>query len=161
MRAVERALNVVRENYPGCTVEQICEREGIEIRRCEMGDGQNGLYVSGRNSPVIFIKDTLNPQETHETLAHEICHHFDKPLDSMLSRRALKDPFLSYCGRRDDSEAEMFAALFLCPDVSDCESYHDIMRKYNCSKDLAKLRMKIEQARIYGGLDHGFLEEER
>ena len=161
MRAVERALNVVRENYPGCTVEQICEREGIEIRRCEMGDGQNGLYVSGRNSPVIFIKDTLNPQETHETLAHEICHHFDKPLDSMLSRRALKDPFLSYQGRKDDSGAEIFAALFLCPDVSDCEVYHDIMRKYNCSKDLAELRMKIEQGKMLGGGDNGVPKKER
>ena len=155
MRAVERALNVIREKHPGRTVEEICDREGIRIQRCEMGDGQNGLYVFGGNSPVIFIKDTLNPQETHETLAHEILHHFDKPLDSMLSKRALKDPFLSYQGRKDDSGAEMFAALFLCPDVSDCETYHDIMRKYNCSKELAKLRMKIERRKTLGGTDHG------
>ncbi|MCL5021635.1 MAG: ImmA/IrrE family metallo-endopeptidase [Bacteroidetes bacterium] len=161
MRAVERALNVIRDKYPGCTVEEICDREGIEIRRCEMGDGQNGLYVSGRNSPVIFIKDTLNPQETHETLAHEIFHHFDKPVDSMLSRRALRDSFLSYRCRREDSEAELFAARFLCPDVSDCEVYHDIMRKYNCSKDLAKLRMKIEQGKMLGGTNHGVPEKER
>ena len=155
MRAVDRALNVIREKHPGRTVEEICDREGIEIRRCEMGDGQNGLYVSGRDSPVIFLKDTLNPQEAHETLAHEILHHFDKPLDSMLSRRALKDPFLSYQGRKDDSGAEMFAALFLCPDVADCETYHDIMRKYDCTKELAKLRMKIEQGKTLRGGDHG------
>ena len=155
MRAVERALNVIRDKYPGCTVEEICDREGIKICKCEMGNGQNGLYVSGRDSPVIFIKNTLNPQETHETLAHEIFHHFDKPLDSMLSKRALRDPFLSYQGRKDDSGAETFAALFLCPDVSDCEAYHDIMGKYNCSKELAKLRMKIEQRKMLGGTDHG------
>jgi Zn-dependent peptidase ImmA (M78 family) len=161
MRAVERALNVIRDKHPGCTVEEICDREGIEIRRCEMGDGQNGLYLSGRSSPIIFIKDTLNPQETHETLAHEIFHHFDKPVDSMLSKRALKDPFLSYQGRKDDSGAEILAALFLCPNVSDCETYQDIMRKYNCSKDLAKLRMKIEQGKILGGGDYGVPKKER
>lgn len=155
MRAVERALNVLGDKHPGRTVEEICDREGIGVCRCEMGDGQNGLYVSGRDSPVIFIKDTLNLQESHETLAHEIFHHFDKPVDSMLSKRALKDPFLNHQGRKDDSGAEMFAALFLCPDVSDCETYHDIMRKYNCSKELAKLRMKIEQRKTLGGSDHG------
>ncbi|MCL5266767.1 MAG: ImmA/IrrE family metallo-endopeptidase [Bacteroidetes bacterium] len=161
MRAAERAIEAVRNKYPNCTVEEICEREGIEIRRREMGDDCDGFFVSGRGSPVIFVKNTLNYQQMREVLAHELGHHFERVLDSMLSDRAFRDNFLSYSCRKGESEAAVFAALLLCHDLSDCESYHDIMRKYDCSKELAKLRMKIEQSRIYGGLSHGFLEEER
>ena len=54
----------------------------------------------------------------------------------------------------------MFAAYFLCPDVSDCETYYDIMRKYNRSKPVAKLRMVAEKLRLYGGLGNGLSKKE-
>ncbi len=63
--------------------------------------------------------------------------------------------------QKEEHETDLSAAYFVCPDVTDCSTYHDIMRKCDCSKEAAKLRMVAEQKSIYGGLSHGFLKKER
>ena len=45
MRAVERAIKIVMEKYPGYTVKEICEEKGIDIRREEMGKNYFWLYI--------------------------------------------------------------------------------------------------------------------
>lgn len=166
MRAVEKVIWLVMEKYPGYSAEMICEGEGIELRHDEMGDAYFGLYTNLYGKAVINVRGDLNVQENLEVISHELFHHFsiqlsEKPLPhDLITEKRCISPFLSFYMRKEEHEADLFAAFFLCPDVSDCETYHDIMRKYNRSKQVAKLRMVAEQMIIYGGGEDGLSEKE-
>lgn len=165
MGAIERVFEIVIKKYPGYTVDSICEAEGIEIRNDEMGKDYFGLYTNLYGKAIINVRPGLTLQEAAEVKSHELYHHFclqlsEKPVGHNLStERRCSTPFLGFYQRKEEREADLFAAFFLCPDVSDCETYHDIMRKYNRSKPVAKLRMVAEQMIIYGGGEHGLSEE--
>lgn len=165
MGAIERVFEIVMKKYPGYTVDEICEAEGIEIRGDEMGKDYFGLYTNLYGKPVINVRPGLSLQEAMEVKSHELYHHFCLQLSAnpvgynLSSEHRCSTPFLSFYQRKEEREAELFAAFFLCPDVSDCETYHDIMRKYNRSKQVAKLRMVAEQMIIYGGGENGLSEE--
>ena len=167
MGAFERVFEIVMKKYPGYTVDEICEAEGIEIRRDEMGKGYFGLYTNLYGRAVINVRPDLSLQEAAEVKSHELYHHVclllvDNPVGyNLATERRCASPFLSFYRRTEEREADIFAAYFLCPDVSDCETYYDIMRKYNRSKPVAKLRMVAEKLRLYGGPGNGFSEEER
>lgn len=100
-------------------------------------------------------------------ISHELFHHFslqlsDHPVGhNLITEQRCASAFVNFYMRKEEREADLFAAFLLCPDVSDCRTYHDIMGKYDRSKPVAKLRMVAEQSRIYGGLSHGILEEKR
>jgi len=93
---------------------------------------------------VILLKDGLPPQVEREVIAHELYHHFagvNEDFEGIECRGYLDIvPYL-----KEEHHANDFAALFLCPDVSDCRAVHDIMYKYDCSKVSAKLRRRIEE----------------
>ncbi len=165
MGAIERVFEIVMKKYPGYTVDEICETEGIEIRSDEMGKDYFGLYTNLYRKAVINVRPGLSLQEAAEVKSHELYHHFclqlsDTPVGHNLSKELrCSTPFLGFYRRKEEREADLFAAFFLCPDVSDCETYHDIMQKYNRSKPVAKLRMVAEQMIIYGGGENGLSEE--
>lgn len=167
MRAVERVIRLVVGKYPAYAVDRICDEEGIELRRDEMGDDYFGLYTSLYGKAVINVRGDLNVQENLEVVSHELFHHFSLQLSenpvahNLITEKRCISPFLNFYMRKEEREADLFAAFFLCPDVSDCETYHDIMRKYNRSKQVAKLRMVAEQMIIYGGGEDGIPKKER
>jgi Zn-dependent peptidase ImmA (M78 family) len=167
MGAIERVFEIVMTKYRGYTVDEICEAEGIEIRSDEMGKGYFGLYTNLYGKAVINVRPDLSLQEMVEVKSHELFHHFclqlvDNPVGyNLLTELRCASPFLSFYMRKEERDADIFAAYFLCPDVSDCNDYYDIMRKYNRSKPVAKLRMVAEKLRLYGGPGNGFSEEER
>lgn len=144
MEAVERIVQNVREKYAGKDVYEICEKEGIIIQRAEMQDDCEGFYLPLEEGRVILLRAGFPPQVEREVIAHELYHRFAGVLEdfeAMEDRRFLEIvPYL-----KDEKNANDFAALLLCPDVSDCRAVHDIMYKYDCSKVSAKLRRKIEE----------------
>ena len=166
MGAFERVFEIVMKKYPGYTVDEICEAEGIEIRRDEMGKGYFGLYTNLYGRAVINVRPDLSLQEAAEVKSHELYHHVclqlvDNPVGyNLVTERRCASPFLSFYMRKEERDADIFTAYFLCPDVSDCETYYDIMRKYNRSKPVAKLRMVAEKLRLYGGLGNGLSKKE-
>ncbi|MCL5268299.1 MAG: hypothetical protein M1469_09380 [Bacteroidetes bacterium] len=165
MRAVERAIRLVVSEHPSLGVKAICDEEGIEVRHDEMGGAYFGLYTNLYGKAVINVRPDLNVQENLEVISHELYHHFslrlsENPLPhNLIMEKRCASPFLRFYMRKEEHEADLFAAFFLCPDVSDCETYHDIMRKYNRSKQVAKLRMVAEQMIIYGGGENGLSEK--
>ena len=144
MEAVKRILTEVREKYPGYDVYDICEKEGIIIHRAKMQEDCEGFYIPLEGGRVILLKTGLPPQVEREIIAHELYHHFagvNEDFEANEGRRFLEIvPYL-----REENQANSFAALLLCPDVSDCHAVHDIMYKYECSKVSAKLRRRIEE----------------
>jgi Zn-dependent peptidase ImmA (M78 family) len=161
MEAAKRVLKTVRDKYPGYDVYQICEAEGIIIHRAEMQEDCEGFYLPLEEGRVILVKAGLPSQVEREIIAHELYHHFagvQKDFEGMERRRFLD--MLPYL--RDENQANDFAALFLCPDIRDCHSVHEVMGKYDCSKESAKRRRKIEeQSNSKEGLGNGFSEKER
>lgn len=167
MVAVERVINIVAQKYPGYSIRRICEEEGIILRRDMMGRNYFGLYMNLYGQGVISVRDDLNFHEETEVMAHESYHHFFLQFSegiverNLLMERRCIHPFLNFYVRKEELGADLFAAYFLCPDVSDCTTYQDIMQKYDRSKEVAKLRMVAEQKRIYGGANHGLSTKER
>ena len=136
---------MVREKYADYSVEDICNEEKICLFRCETGDNFLGFYVNLLGSAVIGVRDNLTTQETREVIAHELFHHFDNPVHSMIGEKDGQLSFVSFYLKRDELRADMFAAKMICPDISDCGTVTDIMQKYDCSKVMAKLRRKVEE----------------
>ena len=152
MRVVERTIKLVREKYADYSAEEICHEEQIRIFSCETGEEFFGFYMNLFGSAVIGVRCGLTPQEAHEVIAHELFHHFDQPLHSLLADKGEIETFLNFYTRKDENRADMFAAVLTCPDISDCGTVADIMQKYDCTKGTAKLRRKMEeQIRISRG----------
>jgi len=145
VRIVEETIKMVREKYADYSVEDICNEEKICLYRCETGAKFFGFYVNLLGSVVIGLRDNLTPQETREVIAHELFHHFDHPVHSLIGKKDAPLSFVNFYMKRDELRADMFAAKIICPDISDCGTVADIMQKYDCSKGLAKLRRKVEE----------------
>ncbi len=160
MEAAKRVLKMVRDKYPGYDVYQICEAEGIIIHRAEMQEDCEGFYLPLEEGRVILVKAGLPPQVEREVIAHELYHHFygvQEDFEGMERRRFLD--MLPYL--RDENEANDFSALLICPHIKDCRSVHEVMAKYDCSKETAKRRRKVEEAiNAKGGHRNGLSEEE-
>jgi len=54
---------------------KLSDLRGINPHLVSLGEGINGfVYISRKGTPHIFIKDSLSPECTAETLAHELYH---------------------------------------------------------------------------------------
>jgi Zn-dependent peptidase ImmA (M78 family) len=142
---VAKTIKIVREKYADYSVEDICDEEKIFIRQWELEENIFGFYLNAFDVAVIGVRNDLTLQERREVIAHELFHHFDQPLHSLLADKGEQDTFLNFYMKKDENRADMFAAMLTCPDISDCGTVAEIMHKYDCSKATAKLRRKIEE----------------
>jgi hypothetical protein len=68
----------------------------------------------------------------------------DVPKHKVITDQRCPDPFFTFYLQKEEPEAGLFAAFFLCPDVSDCKTVAEITRKYHSSKVTAKRRREEE-----------------
>ena len=141
----------MKDKYRDLSIEEICNREEIRVCRFGMGEPDLGFYLHAFGIALIGVRTDLNVQETREVIAHELFHHFNKPLYTVVDRRCEEQAFIVFYRQRDELRADMFAAMLTCPDISDCGTVLEIMQKYDCSKATAKLRRKMEETRMGKG----------
>ena len=59
---------------------QSSDLNDVRVHSVELGEGLKGfVYISRRNTPYIFVDESLSPESTAETIAHETYHlRYDK-----------------------------------------------------------------------------------
>jgi len=138
MRSVVDFYEELLDRYGGAIqFKRICEEEGIIILKAKLPDGMNGLSVANGKARVIVLNEGISFWERRDWAFHELWHVLKSP----------RRPGDRHQNKREEANANLFAALCRAPLVKEGDTIDSLMEKYNVCRSLAKLRIEFEMKR--------------
>lgn len=135
MRCVEDLIDQLRDRYDGAIpFKQICIDEGIIATKAPLEDGVRGFYVRANSRKVILVNSRLKYAERRDWAFHELWHHF----------RSTGEGHSRHHDKREERRADLFAALCRIPAVRDGDGIDEVIERYGCSRELARIRIEYE-----------------
>jgi Zn-dependent peptidase ImmA (M78 family) len=134
---VEDFVEQLKDRYNGAIpFKRICEDENIIITKAKLNDGVKGFYISVNGTHVILLNEKLTQEERRDWSFHELFHHF-KSVPGATNH-------LYHSNKRDETKADLFAALCRAPDIIKGDTIETVAERYNVSRWLAKIRIEYE-----------------
>lgn len=115
MRKIIERANEIREKYGVEDLDFVTRKLGAEIVECPLGRIIKEAYF--KDLGVIVIDPNLHPYKKRHLISHGIAHHLfhrEKRVNYFLDQT--KNFMKSLDVRRQEREAEVFAAYFLIPE---------------------------------------------
>ena len=138
MRSAIDLVEDLKKKYEGViSFKRICECENILVIKVKLGEGVNGFYATSNGHRVMVLNANLPHHERRDWAFHELYHHF-RTAPGLGEHRT----------RRDEQNADTFAALCRAPVVREGDSDESLMERYGVCRRLARIRIQIEQRRV-------------
>jgi Zn-dependent peptidase ImmA (M78 family) len=115
MRHIIEKANEIREKYGIDDLELLASRFGAEVVEIPLGSIIKEVYI--KDEGVIVIDPNLHPYKKRHLIAHGLAHHLfhrNAKVNYFLDER--DDRFNYWKQRRQEKEAEVFAAYLLIPE---------------------------------------------
>jgi Zn-dependent peptidase ImmA (M78 family) len=115
MRHIIGKANEIREKYGIDDLELLASKLGAEVVEIPLGKIIKEIYI--KDEGVIVIDPNLHPHKKRHLIAHGLAHHLfhrNTRVNYFLDER--DDRFNYWKQRRQEKEAEVFAAYLLIPE---------------------------------------------
>jgi len=115
MKHIIEKANEIREKYGIDDLELLASKLGAEVIELPLGRIIKEVYI--KDEGVIVIDPNLHPNKKRHLIAHGLAHHLfhrDTRVNYFLDER--DDWFNYWRQRRQEKEAEVFAAYLLIPE---------------------------------------------
>jgi len=115
MKHIIEKANEIREKYGIDDLELLASKLGAEVVELPLGRIINEVYI--KDEGVIVIDPNLHPYKKSHLIAHGLAHHLfhrNTRVNYFLDER--DDSFNYWKQRKQEKEAEVFAAYLLIPE---------------------------------------------
>lgn len=135
MRAAADLYDRLRDRYDGTLpFKRICQDHGITVIKTPMDEGVYGFFIQVSSHYIVLVNSRQTRSERECASWHEIYHIV----------AGGKPTFDRVLGKREEQNADLFAALCLIPVLRDGDTPDTLIEKYGVPRQIAAMRIKFE-----------------
>lgn len=139
MKIVTDFIDQLKSRYGGSLpFKRICEDQKIIVVVSDLEPTTDGFCARNGYHTVIVLNKNLGHWERRDRAWHEFWH-------------AVKSPATHGHDRREETRANLFAALVRAPVVREGDTIDSLIERYSVSRSLAKIRLEYEMKKLAGG----------